>query len=203
MKPNTNNRAILATLLALTLALLLAGCGAGSANAPQQEQEPASNEPSTYAGKVEGTEAFIAIVVDKENHALAYLCDGREGQSATVAEWFTGAVAEDGSLDLRSEGGAHLVANVSGSEEGVEGSVTLPEGEEHSFVASPVEAPAGLYRAEETVEGVEYVGGWIELEGGEERGAVMNRSSGFIDQNGDLSCPSEPVDGFIDQGVNI
>lgn len=202
MKPNFKNT-ILAALFTVALGLLLAGCGA-SANAPQ-DQQPAYDEPSkhtgNYAGKVEGTDAFVAVVVDRNDKVLAYLCDGKEGESATLAEWFTGAVADDGSLDLRSEGGAHLVANVSG--EAAEGSVTLPDGEERAFAASPVEAPAGLYRAEETVEGEEYVGGWIELANEEERGAVKNRSSGFIDLNGDLSRPSEPVDGFNEQGVGI
>jgi hypothetical protein len=140
---------------------------------------------------VEGTDAFIAVVVDKQNHALAYVCDGEEGASAEVARWFRGAVADDGSLDLRSDGGEHLVAEV--SESGTEGTLAFPGGEE----------PAGLYRAEETVDGTEYVGGWILLEGGEQRGAVKNRSSGFVSGNVDLASPSQPVDGFMGSGVDL
>jgi hypothetical protein len=55
--------------------------------------------------------------------------------------------------------------------------VTLADGEEHAFSADPAEAPAGLYRAEETIDGEELLGGWIELSNHEERGAVKCRSS--------------------------
>jgi hypothetical protein len=34
---------------------------------------------------MEGTDAFIAVVVDRENHALAYMCGGK-GERAEVAE---------------------------------------------------------------------------------------------------------------------
>jgi len=81
--------------------------------------------------------------------------------------------------------------------------VTLADGEEHAFSADPAEAPAGLYRVEETIDGEELLGGWIELSSHEERGAVKSRSSGFINLNGDLSRPSEPVDGFVQQSVGI
>lgn len=47
------------------------------------------------------SDAFVAVVVDKRNRVFAHLCDGEQ-----VAEWFTGTLAKDGSLDLRSEGGA-------------------------------------------------------------------------------------------------
>jgi hypothetical protein len=205
MKPNTNNKAILAALLALlTLAV---GCGAGAASAPEGDRaEAGTAEPDgaslagNFAGKVEGTNAFIAVVVDRENHALAYVCDGKGEESAEVAEWFEGAVADGGSLDLRSEGGAHLVAEV--TESGTKGTVTF-SGQEHSFSASPAEEPAGLYRAEETVDGTEYVGGWILLESGEQRGTVKNRSSGFMGGGIELARPSRPVDGFIGQGVEF
>src|SRR5215213_9503979 len=95
------------------LALLLTvGCG-GSESA-QQEQEQASEEPTQeptsqeqpgelvpvskvmadrhYAGRVEGTDAFIGIAVrEATNELIAYVCDGApEGppEAATIAAWF-------------------------------------------------------------------------------------------------------------------
>ncbi len=55
------------------------------------------------------------------------------------------------------------------TESGSKGTVTF-SGQEHSFSASPTEEPAGLYRAEGTADGTEYVDGWIVLESGEHRG---------------------------------
>lgn len=205
---NGRRYSILEALLALALGLLimaLTGCGAGSsAGAPQREQESgiraASSHAGNFAGKVEGTEAFVAVVVDKEDRALAYVCDGREGETADVAEWFRGAVAGDGSLDLTGEGGAGLSAEV--ADGGVSGTVTLG-GEEHAFSAEPAEEPAGLYRKVKEVGGEEYVGGWIELPSGEERGAVRNTSSGFIDPLDDLARPSRPVSGFMESDIEF
>ncbi|AHY45993.1 Hypothetical Protein RradSPS_0710 [Rubrobacter radiotolerans] len=202
MKPNTSKNAILAALLAV-LALALAGCWAGAASTPETDRAEADGRDGTtsFAGRVEGTDAFVAVVVNRENRALAYVCDGQEGRTANVAEWFTGTVAEDGSLELRSENGAKLSAQVSG--DGTEGTVQLPGGEEYAFSADPAEEPAGLYRAEETVDGEEYVGGWIQLPSGEERGAVKNTSSGFVGGNIELARPSKPINGFIGNDIEL
>jgi len=102
-KPNAKNAA-LAALTAVALALVLAGCGAGTsgedpadeaawAGAPKQGSSPHTGD---YAGKVEGTEVFVAVVVDKEDRALAYLYDGRtdrlpRGPSGSPGPWQTTA----------------------------------------------------------------------------------------------------------------
>jgi cytochrome c556 len=102
-KPNAKNAA-LAALTAVALALVLAGCGAGTsgedpaeeaarAGAPKQGSSPHTGD---YAGKVEGTEVFVAVVVDKEDRALAYLYDGRtdrlpRGPSGSPGLWQTTA----------------------------------------------------------------------------------------------------------------
>lgn len=41
-----------------------------------------------------------------------------------------------------------------------------------SFSAGAASEPAGLYRGEQTLDGVDYVGGWIVLPNGEERGLI-------------------------------
>ena len=174
--------------------------------APQGDRAGAAeragaSHAGNYAGRVEGTDAFVAVVVDGDDRALAYVCDGQEdGQGATVAEWLTGAVAGDGSLKMRSEGGARLVAEVVA--DGASGTLTL-SGEEHAFSASPAEEPAGLYRAEETVDGEGYLGGWIELPNGEVRGAVNSTSSGFVGSDIELARPQKPVNGFVESDVEL
>jgi hypothetical protein len=102
-----------AALVALVLGLLivgLSGCG-GQAVIPQgyepqkAEDKAAATEASPYTGnfvgKVPGTDAFVAVVVDRESHVLAYACDGRDG-AVELAEWFTGAVADDGREECAS-----------------------------------------------------------------------------------------------------
>ena len=190
MRPNTKQATILEALLVLGLLMIaLAGCGASSsASAPQQgeqsTEEAGSSRAGNFVGTVEGTDAFV--VVDGEDRALAYVCDGREDGDVSVAEWFTGAVADDGPLDLTGKGGSHLVAGI--SEDGTEGTITLG-GEEHAFSLEPVEEPAGPYRTEKTVDGEEYVGGGIVLPSEESRGAISSRSAGFVSSNIDFAGP--------------
>lgn len=71
--------------------------------------------------------------------------------NTTVAEWFQGA-ANQQSLDLTSAGGAHLQA-------------------------TPASGQAGLYRAKATIDGLEYVGGWVVLPDGRVEGQVRQGST--------------------------
>ncbi len=126
-----------------------------------------ANQPSgSFVGRISDSDAFIAIVANNEGRVLAYLCD-----SQTIAEWFRGEVAEAGIIDLQTESGAGLWAQFVGEE--AWGAVTVG-GETLSFTAErvPEGSEAGLYRAEGTKDGAEYVGGWIVLPSGEQRGAL-------------------------------
>jgi hypothetical protein len=76
-----------------------------------------------YVGAVARTDFYLALVVDDQNHILAYVCDGE-----TPAEWFTGAVTLDGLLEVRSAAGMHLLAEVRA--DGAPGIGTI-EGAEH------------------------------------------------------------------------
>lgn len=214
MKPKTKLK-ILAPLFAFALALL-AGCGAGSASAPQEEEEQrqpteeaSPSHIGNFVGEVPGTDAFIAVVVDRQNRVLAYVCDGRGGSGGgepfewSITEWFRGSASEEGDLDLTGEGGARLLANVEPQEGRIRGTLTLPDRGEFPFEAEPAEAPAGLYRKVEEVNNEELVGGWILLENGEERGAVKNRSTGFVSNEIDLARPSQPVKGFMESGIEF
>jgi hypothetical protein len=119
---------------------------------------------TTFVATVEGTDAYLSVVVGK-NSAVAYLCDGQQ-----LTEWLSGAVA-DNSVALESPGGASLVATRSGKK--LEGTVILADGQVLTFEARVAKGKkAGLYREERTIDGVAYVGGWVELADGSVRGQV-------------------------------
>jgi hypothetical protein len=143
-------------LMLLPLALMVAGCQ----GAPQP---PATVGTATFAGVIPGTNRFVALVHNGQN-ARAYVCDGQ-----AVAEWFNGTV-QDGMIDLTSAAGARLQATLGAA--GASGSFTPAGGTAAAFTAEAVSAPAGLYRAEENVDGVQYVGGWIVLPDGQAQGAI-------------------------------
>lgn len=144
------------TLLGVTTVVLVffvAACGSQTASAPR-----------SFTGRIENSRAFIGVTT-QENRVAAYLCDGE-----TVAEWFRGELAPDGTLDLTSAAGAQLRASLDGSS--VEGMVTLTDGQTLAFTAVAAAGQAGLYRDEVEGEGVPYVAGWIVLPDGEQRGAL-------------------------------
>jgi hypothetical protein len=47
------------------------------------------------------------------------------------------------------------------------------------------------------------VGGWIALQSGDERGAIKNPSTGFIDPLDDLARPSRPLNRFVESGIDL
>ena len=141
--------AFVVLVLLLLLLVALAGCGGG---ADEQEEEAEQREreeradveeeaggaeqqgtlAGNFVGTVAGTEAQIGMLIDQEeNWSLSYLCNG-----GALAEWFLGPLSEEGTIDLQSDSGARLLAWTA-QEGGVEGTVTLTTGEEHSFVAQP------------------------------------------------------------------
>lgn len=147
-------------LFGLFLLLGLVACG--------RDQNPAPT--GTFVGTVEGTDAFIALVPQENNTVIAYVCDGQ-----TISTWFRGDRTENG-IDLAAANGAQLIANLEA--ETATGRFILPDGQEHTFTAQLATDPAGLYRAEEAIDGTEYVGGWIILADGDQRGAINGISDG-------------------------
>lgn len=116
----------------------------------------------TFVGYVENSDAFIALSqVDGE--VMAYVCNGRD-----LATWLRGPAGDDG-LDL-SAGEARLQATFDGA--GFVGTFTSAHGGSHAFRARPATQGSGFYRAVQTVAGLGYVGGWIVLSDGQQRGAV-------------------------------
>jgi hypothetical protein len=125
-------------------------------------------------GTVKGTDAFVAVVVFAKatggKHAvLAYVCDSKR-----IAEWFRGSAAA-GHFALVSSGGVRL--DVTATRTRASGTVTLADGSRHVFSAPAAKRPAGLYRGEKTAKGKHYLGGWIVLPDGRQRGMVKSGST--------------------------
>jgi hypothetical protein len=127
--------------------------------------EARQSAPATpYVGKVEGTDAYIAVV-ERGGEITAYICDG-----AATALWFTGT--QDGTtITATHPKGATLAAEQAGST--LTGTVVL-DGATHAFTAEEAEYPAGLWQGIDDAsvpldEAFRY--GWVVLPDGSQRGA--------------------------------
>ncbi|MEW6240015.1 MAG: hypothetical protein ACOYZ8_15810 [Chloroflexota bacterium] len=139
--------------LILLASLLLTACGGAA--------EPVSG---SFVGKVNGSDAFIAVVLHTNGAVTAYVCD-----SVSISEWFKGNV-DGASLDLTNASGARLTADL--APDSFTGTFTASDDSPLSFSVQQEDEPYGLYRDEDTVDGVDLVAGWIVLPNGEQRGAV-------------------------------
>ncbi|NYJ05019.1 hypothetical protein [Petropleomorpha daqingensis] len=104
-----------------------------------------------YAGHTAGGEASVAVAV-KDDQALAYVCDG-----TTLEAWLRGSAA-NGELALQGNGGATLTGALANGQ--LAGTLTVGP-LSVGFAAAPVDAPAGLYRANATNGGLLDKIGWI------------------------------------------
>ncbi len=119
-----------------------------------------------FVGKVDGTDAFIALLVaDKE--ALVYVCNGEE----EIYEWFRGNITDPENISLKNSYGTQVVGKF--VEQSFTGSVILSNGSSHSFSAVPNTGnETGIFQVYgdlATQEGI--VAGWILNASGEERGS--------------------------------
>jgi hypothetical protein len=123
-----------------------------------------------YVGTVKGTHAFIGVAVHGRR-VTAYVCN-----SKNISQWFKGTI-HGGTATLTSHGG--YVLRVTTGDHRSSGSVTFPgpAAATHHFVAARDAKPAGLYRGTKTVGGKQYLGGWIILPDGRQRGEVTSDSA--------------------------
>ena len=125
---------------------------------------------AVWGGTLNGTDAYLSIASNGKE-ILAYVCDGQ-----TLAQWFKakrgdrGVNLTKGTLDVTAKD-AHLVAKL--GIRGGSGTVTLADGTRHAFSIARRSGDAGLYRSEETIDGVKTVGGWIVLADGRLRGGLL------------------------------
>lgn len=109
----------------------------------------------------------MAVVVGRRGGVVACLCDSSGSPGGSRAGWRGGGRASPSAPGLatgwrcRSPPGAPAA-----------GSSSPASAPSSSFSATAARPPAGLYRAEKQVAGRRYLGGWIVLPGGSQRGAV-------------------------------
>ena len=171
-------------VLVITAALLLAGC------------QPSAPQAQSFAGQATDSDAFVGIV-NQNGSLTAYVCDGTE-TAVNMAEWFNGSAA-NGAFDLTSADGAHLTGAITA--QSVTGTMTQADGKTLAFSISPASGNAGLYRAEQTTGNGTYVGGWIVLASGDQRGAVSfqgTKGDSYLPVGGRvpvvrLAMPAQPV----------
>jgi hypothetical protein len=117
-------------------------------------------DEAAYAGRTSRNEAAIAIAV-KDGKAVAYFCDGKRAEA-----WLTGRVS-GGTLTLAGKKGASLTGTVAG--DASSGTVRVG-GKSWPYSAKIAKAPAGLYRGDAAIRGVQNRIGWIVLQDGEQVG---------------------------------
>ncbi len=130
---------------------------------------PASAAPSplaaapavTYAGRVTGSHATVAIAVHG-GHAIAYLCDGKR-----IEAWLKGT-AVAGKLALTGAGAARLTGTYGHLATGA----VQAGSRRWTFAVAVATAPSGLYRAATKVRNAKIVAGWIVLADGTQVGIL-------------------------------
>lgn len=119
-------RALVTGVLIVVGVVCLAGCS-GDSDAGADDAEDAG-----FVGTVEGTDAFVGLVVATDtaagaDEALVYVCDGEEG----IREWFKSAVDDPRSFTLINDGGGTVTAELA---DGTwSGHVTFADGSTHGF----------------------------------------------------------------------
>jgi hypothetical protein len=162
-------RKILVILLGIAMWL------AGSQAAPTTGNFVSEVVGTEVAGtEVAGTEgsgatAFVAVVTSQDQ-AIAYICDGEK-----LAEWFRGPIRAGGLFEARSASRAQITAQINARS--VFGVITLEGGRVLPFRVVPANGLAGLYRSDDTIGAQRFLGGWVVLPDGQQRGAVIGGGS--------------------------
>ncbi len=141
--------------LAALAAVAFAGCSSDKNEAAIR---------SVFTGEVNASSAFLGLVKEGEN-VLAYVCD-----SEKISRWFRGKVDASGAFSLVHPSGDTLTGKLVG--DAVTASVTLANAK-FAVKAAPATGDSGLFRAQDQIDGVDRLAGWIVLPDGRQKGAVQ------------------------------
>lgn len=132
-------------------ALMLVACGSGADDAtialgstatrPELSRGPFEQVPGALVGRIENTEAFVAVLREGDR-VRAYVCDGTR-EKLTLAKWFEGRWTGDGPVTLRSGSLALTLREDGGA---VTGYLTTADGAELPFRAKAPSGHGGLYK---------------------------------------------------------
>ena len=146
-------------LAALACASVTIGVLALAGSAVAKPAQP--RQSRTYIGTVRGTDAFAAIIA-RRGVAIAYVCDGKK-----ISVWLKGKF---------SHGKVHLASKAGDTLDGTFGHATLDLTTRKPLTVktkfSPFDDAAHLFTAKDTVDGTLWVGGWITLLDGRQRGSL-------------------------------
>jgi hypothetical protein len=144
---------------ALACASVTIGVLALAGSAVAKPAQP--RESRTYIGTVRGTDAFAAIVA-RRGVAIAYVCDGKK-----ISVWLKGKF---------SHGKLHLASKAGDALDGTFGHATLDLTTRKPLTVktkfSPFDDEAYLFTGTDTIDGKLWVGGWITLLDGRQRGSL-------------------------------
>ncbi len=150
---------------AVISALTAPACGVDETRQDDPIAVQSTLEDASFAGRFDDENTFVAIVTGGDA-IRAYVCDGADDL------WFAGSALQLPALLVNDEGDELYVAE---SDAGLTGSLTRSDGE-RVFDAARTEESA-LFRAETTIGRDHYLGGWIVLPDGEQRGVVRQNST--------------------------
>jgi hypothetical protein len=150
---------LLVAIALLAVAVVIAADERESASSADVEAAVPARVSETRVGRVQGTEAYIALTYDGRR-LRAYACDGSARRPATLSAWFEAAwdgrepitIVADGAR-LRVER-LHVAGRIAGRLDG------------HRFTAEPATRSAGLRRLDSAR--------WIVLADGSVRGALVD-----------------------------
>ena len=158
-------------ILILLIGLLVISCNEKTLSEPEVSTIFDIQGENGFAGPVNGTDAFIALLVAGDE-AIVYVCNGDE----EISEWFRGTISDPAEINLTNSAGAEISALFAGTS--FKGDVTLSNDSGFSFIATPNGAEdAGIFRvmgdqaAQDEVEA-----GWILNSEGDDRGALKVKS---------------------------
>jgi hypothetical protein len=152
------------TAFAVVAVIVAAACGSseddGQSTAPERTT-------GSFVGAVEGGGTSVAVVAGPGDDLLAYVTDG-----GSSVDWLDGVLEDprDTSARLGNDGGAVLDVSFAGTR--ASGAFARPGEDPRRFTAEAADEPAGLYRASDSFADGDYVGGWIVLPDGTQRGTV-------------------------------
>ena len=159
--------------------LMLAGCARAETGrltldleTLQARAEPGDFQAQPVANALVGEvteDLFVGVVVpevvEEGQEVRVYLCDGEN-----FSQWLSGELDAAGEARLGEQIGAQVSLRIEATGE-VFGVAQVPGEGPQAFRATAATGDAGLYRAEETFDGVNHVAGWIVLADGRQKGA--------------------------------